>query len=105
MRLPSGIEVPQQEIAELCKKWGIRKLELFGSALTGNFTPESDLDLLVTFEEHQPNGFKIFDAMDDFSHLFHREVDLISKENLLRSSNKFKVKRILSNAQLIYERS
>ena len=42
--------IPKDEIAAFCGRWQIRELALFGSALRDDFGPESDIDLLVTFE-------------------------------------------------------
>ncbi|HNL10808.1 MAG TPA: nucleotidyltransferase domain-containing protein [Turneriella sp.] len=105
MQLPSGINIPENTVAEICEKWGISKLELFGSALTANFKPDSDIDLLATFDSARPLGFRVFDAVDDFSRALNRKVDLVSRESLLRSQNKFRLRRILASARPIYERS
>ncbi len=43
------IEVPKQQITEFCEKWRIRELSLFGSVLRGDFRPDSDVDVLVSF--------------------------------------------------------
>jgi uncharacterized protein len=47
----SRIEMPQDRIAEFCQRHRIRRLSLFGSALRDDFTPDSDVDLLIEFEE------------------------------------------------------
>ena len=44
-----NIHLPVDKVAEFCKRNRIRKLSLFGSALTGDFRPDSDVDLLVEF--------------------------------------------------------
>ena len=50
-----GVEIPQEKIAELCRRHHIRKLSLFGSVLRDDFAPDSDVDVLVEFEpEHVP---------------------------------------------------
>ena len=45
-----NIEIPQKKIAEFCRRHHIRRLALFGSALRDDFTPDSDVDVLVEFE-------------------------------------------------------
>jgi predicted nucleotidyltransferase len=47
------IEIPEAEIAGVCQRHGIRRLALFGSALTDRFSESSDIDLLVEF---RPNA-------------------------------------------------
>ncbi|HHL41016.1 MAG TPA: nucleotidyltransferase [Deltaproteobacteria bacterium] len=44
------IDVPQEKIAEFCRRHHIRKLSFFGSVLRADFGPESDVDVLVEFE-------------------------------------------------------
>jgi uncharacterized protein len=46
----SNFELPREQIADFCKRNRIRKLSLFGSALTGKFRKDSDIDLLVEFQ-------------------------------------------------------
>jgi uncharacterized protein len=51
MREEKSINMPADKVAEFCKRNGIRKLSLFGSALRDDFRPDSDIDLLVEFRE------------------------------------------------------
>src|SRR5690349_12586494 len=46
-----ALALPHQALAEFCRRWKIRELALFGSALREDFRPESDIDLLVTFDD------------------------------------------------------
>jgi predicted nucleotidyltransferase len=46
----------QERLAELCRRWHVRKLSLFGSRLKGLARPDSDIDLLVEFEEGETPG-------------------------------------------------
>lgn len=68
------------EIHELCRKYNVQRLELFGSALRDDFAPErSDLDFLVVYEpqtpeEHYENFFGLWEALQA---LFGRDVDLV----------------------------
>jgi hypothetical protein len=49
--LSPKIAIDRQKIAQFCKKHHIRKLSLFGSVLRDDFGPDSDVDVLVEFEE------------------------------------------------------
>lgn len=89
----------------LCRKWNIQQLELFGSSLTDSFTEKSDIDLLVTFIDSESIGLKLFEVENDFSELFDRPVDLISKVSLLHSKNKLRRNEILNSATIIYEKA
>lgn len=68
----------QQQIAELCRRYRVRRLRMFGSAATGHERPDSDVDLLVEFVSGQaPSAFAVVDLQDELSTVFdRREVDL-----------------------------
>jgi len=73
---------PEQHDAlrSLCGRYGVARLDLFGSATTEAFNPEgSDLDFLVEFEpEHEMNAAdRYFGLLFDLQDLFGREVDLV----------------------------
>jgi len=81
-----NVAVPGVEIAGFCRRNHIRKLYLFGSALRGDFGPESDVDVLVEFETgHVPGFFRLFDMEAELSTLFGgRKVDLRTPQDLSR---------------------
>jgi len=80
------IIVPQEKIADFCRRNHICKLSLFGSVLRGDFGPDSDVDVLVEFETgHVPGFFRLFDLEKELSSLFDgRKVDLRTPEDLSR---------------------
>lgn len=47
--LTAHVTIPKKEIATFCHRWKVVELALFGSVLRDDFTPESDMDVLVTF--------------------------------------------------------
>jgi uncharacterized protein len=70
------IETPTDELADLCRRYHVRRLALFGSALRDDFRPESDLDLLVEFEPGTRIGLRFFALERELSRIFERKVDL-----------------------------
>jgi hypothetical protein len=75
--------VDPQALAALCRRWGIRELAIFGSALREDFTPESDIDLLVEFEPGTVLGFRRLDLERELSELFGgRRIDLVPRKYL-----------------------
>ena len=46
----AGIQIDEATLADFCRRWKVRELALFGSALRQDFGPDSDVDLLVAFE-------------------------------------------------------
>jgi len=74
------IELKREQIAELCRRHGVRRLALFGSAAREDFDPErSDLDFLVEFERLAPGTYArtYFDLLEALQQLFGRPVDLV----------------------------
>jgi uncharacterized protein len=70
------IQLPKEEIEEFCRRNRIRRLALFGSVLRDDFTDESDVDVLVEFEEGARTGFKFFTMQHELSEIIGREVEL-----------------------------
>ena len=90
------------EIAELCRKFGIARLDLFGSALRSDFDPtRSDFDFMVEFSE--AGRLKAFDnffgLMEALELLLGRKVDLITNNQL---RNPYFKQAVLSERQVIY---
>lgn len=73
------IKVPREKIADFCKRYHIRKLAFFGSVLREDFTPESDVDVLVEFEPGYVPGLAFFAMQDQLSKILGRKVDLNTK--------------------------
>lgn len=76
------ILVPEQKIAEFCRKYHIRKLSFFGSVLREDFGSESDIDVLVEFESGHIPGFAFITIQDELSALLGRKVDLVTPKFL-----------------------
>jgi hypothetical protein len=97
------IEIPQQVVAEFCKKWKIVEFSLFGSVLRDDFRPDSDVDVLVVFEPDAHWGFEHFQRMTkELEGLFGRKVDLVEKRLIEQTENYIRRKHILSNLKSIY---
>jgi predicted nucleotidyltransferase len=99
---PAKLRIPKKAIAALCRKYGVRKLSLFGSAARGEMKPESDVDLMLEFDPASNTSLWDYPAMqEDFSALFdHRKVEFASPE-ILR--NPFRRKTILPDLKTLYE--
>ncbi len=79
-----NISLPQDQIAEFCRRHHIRRLALFGSVLGDDFGPESDLDVLVEFAPGRTPGFAFVAMQDELSDLLGRKVDLNTPQCLIR---------------------
>ena len=79
------IELPKERIEEFCKRHHIRKLSLFGSALRDDFSPESDLDILVEFDPAHIPGFIRLAGMEiELTEILRRKVDMRTAQDLSR---------------------
>jgi predicted nucleotidyltransferase len=70
------ITVDRDKISDFCRRHHIRKLALFGSVLRKDFKPESDLDVLVEFEEGHVPGLAFFSMERELSEILNHKVDL-----------------------------
>lgn len=94
------ITVPMEQIAAFCDRWKVRELSLFGSVLRDDFRPDSDVDVLISFQENCGLGLWDLGAMqEELEGLFGRAVDLAVKEGL---RNPFRRHAILTSREVIY---
>lgn len=85
MELTRGITLDDDVLAELCRRHGIRRLALFGSALHDQLRPDSDIDLLVEFAPgHTPGLLGIAAIELELERLVERRVDLRTPGDLSR---------------------
>ncbi len=81
-----NVEIPEDKIADFCRRNYICKLSLFGSILRNDFRSDSDIDILVEFElGHVPGFFQLARLEHDLSELLgNRKVDLRTPQELSR---------------------
>lgn len=101
MLLP--ISFDRAQLDDWLRRWRVRDLLVFGSALRPDFGPDSDVDLLVTFEPAA--AWSLFDharMQQELSEIIGRDVDLVSRAGLERSANWIRRKAILDTARPLY---
>lgn len=97
----AALHMDPAQIAEFSQQHGIRKLALFGSALSGHFGPASDVDLLVEFEPGVRVGFfRLAGLEQKLGKLVGRKVDLRTPQDLSRYFRR----SVVDGAQVLYER-
>jgi predicted nucleotidyltransferase len=97
------IDLPREKIAKFCKKWNIHEFSFFGSVLTDDFRPDSDIDVLVTFEENTKHTlFDLVHMQDELKEVFGRKVDLLTRRAVEQSRNYIRRKSILSSLEAVY---
>lgn len=98
--LRTAIPVDEQAIIRFSQKWQIQEFALFGSVLTDEFRADSDVDVLLTFED--PTRWSLFDIVDmkdELEHLFGRRVDVVEKAAI---RNPWRRRSILASYRVIY---
>jgi hypothetical protein len=79
----SQIAVPRGQVAELCRRYQVRRLALFGSVLRNDFRFDSDVDVLVDFDPEARVGFVTLARFQrELADLLGRQVDLVPRTGL-----------------------
>ncbi|MGO9081890.1 MAG: nucleotidyltransferase family protein [Streptosporangiaceae bacterium] len=94
----AGVEVDEHRLAELCDRYGIAELEVFGSSARGEAGPGSDIDILYTVRPGRRLGWEIDDLADELSGLLGRPVDLVSR----RALHPLLRRAVLADARTLY---
>lgn len=82
-KIHSALVNKKEDLIAICKKYHIRSVRVFGSAVRSDFKNDSDIDLLVEFEKEFMPGFFIFMKIQkELSSLFERQVDLNTNDDL-----------------------
>lgn len=93
------LDVNRDQLSALCKRHGIRRLALFGSAARGELRPDSDIDVLVEFEPGRRVGLRFITIQDELTQLLGRAVDLNTRGFLSPSF----ADRVIAEAVPMYE--
>jgi len=75
----TGLEVDLEQIAEICQRYGVARLEVFGSVGRGQERPDSDIDILYDLVPGGRLGWEIESLADELSAVLGRQVDLVSR--------------------------
>lgn len=94
------VSIPRQQLADFCRRWKVTELSFFGSVLRDDFGPDSDVDVLVTFDSDA--GWSLLDLVtmqDELASIVGRKVDLL-EEAALR--NPYRRSTILQSKHTLY---
>ena len=82
---PAAVSIPKDSVAAFCQRHHVQRLALFGSVLSDDFGPDSDVDVLVEFEPGHVPGFLGMAGLElELSDLLGRQVDLRTPQELSR---------------------
>jgi predicted nucleotidyltransferase len=95
--------IPQERVTDFCRRWQIAELALFGYVLGDDFHPDSDLDVLVSFQpEARHTLFDMVRMQEELGRLFGRKVNLVSRRGIENSQNYIRRRAILESAEVVY---
>jgi len=87
-------------LADVCRRWRVSELAVFGSVARGASRPDSDVDLLVSFQSDSPwSSLDLVDLREELAGLFGRRVDLV-EESAIR--NPYRRASILRDKSVLY---
>jgi predicted nucleotidyltransferase len=90
-------------IDQFCRKWKMTEFSLFGSILRDNFGPDSDVDVMVSFEPGAHwSLLDLVEMREELQGIFQRPVDLLTRRAVERSQNWIRREAILNHAEMIY---
>src|SRR5215211_6516965 len=96
------IEQRKADLAALCRRHGVRRLDVFGSAARGDFEDKSDLDFIAVFTDTGPGyADRYLGFAEALEALFGREVDLLTERSI---QNPYFRKSVEATRQIIYDR-
>jgi hypothetical protein len=105
MDIGGKITISDEALAEFCRRWDVVEVAVFGSVLRDDFTPESDVDLLVTFgPEAEPTLFDIVKMQRELESIIGRRVDVGTKRAVEQDANELRRSSILDAARVVYAR-
>jgi predicted nucleotidyltransferase len=94
-----AVDLPIDQIADICRMYHVQELSVFGSVLTDRFGPASDVDFLVEFKPDAEIGFLALAKMQrELTNVAHRPVDLVPKAGLKEAIRE----AVLTSARVIY---
>jgi predicted nucleotidyltransferase len=92
------VDLRDARIADVCRRYGVAELSVFGSVARGDDTDSSDVDLLYVLAPGSNLGYEIVDLQDDLERIVGRHVDLVPKSRL-----KWVIRdQVLAEARVLY---
>lgn len=102
-RIHPRVKASAEDVVAFCRRWEVDEMALFGSVLRDDFSPDSDVDVLVRFaSEPTPGLFGLVRMEDELAGLFGRPVDLLTRDAIEHSRNYIRRRAILDSLQVVY---
>lgn len=94
----AGVSLDKEALTAVCRRYGVARLEVFGSVGRDDARPDSDIDVLYELAPEARLGWRIEDLADELSATLGRRVDLVSRNALHERLRE----KVLSEARLLY---
>lgn len=98
MKIGPNLNIDERHLADICRRYEVVELDVFGSAIREDFSPNSDIDILYVLADNADLGWGIVDLEAELAQLFGRPIDLVSKKYLRQRF----ADRVLPEARQIY---
>jgi len=96
-------ELNIESIKSFCYPWKIKEFSLFGSYLRNDFSPQSDVAILIDLPQNHDLGlFEFVRMKEELEKMLGRKVDLLTKSSILKSKNSIRRDEILKSHKVIY---
>ena len=98
-----AIDIPKERLRDFCRRWKVTEFALFGSVTRPEeFGADSDVDVLVRFAPDAIWGlFEFVHAQDELAQIFGRPVDLVERDAVEKSDNRFRKRSILNSTVML----
>ncbi len=97
------IDIHEDRLTDLCRRWKVAEMAIFGSALREDFGPDSDVDILVSFDSDARWGlFDLVRMEQEMEKLLGRAVDLVPRTAVEQSENYIRRRSILESTKVVY---
>jgi predicted nucleotidyltransferase len=101
--MTNNVTISREQIKDFCLKNHIKSMALFGSVLRDDFKADSDIDVMVEFEQgSEPSLMRMAELEERLSEIFGRNVDLVELRAVNSSQNYIRKKHILSSLETVY---
>jgi len=98
----ANLNLDMPRLVALCRRYGVVKLEAFGSTARGDAGTDSDVDLLVTYDSSHRSGFEFVALQQELEALVGRHVDLLTRASVEKSPNKYFRRFALQHTEPVY---
>ena len=100
----SGEEV-KRKVGAFCRRWKVREVSVFGSVLREDFGPDSDVDVIVRFEDKaHPTLLTLAAMQGELEAMFGRRVDLLERVGVEQMTNPYLRRAVLESLEVVYAR-